>query len=96
MARYPKFYKTCKKLNELLYTRPEDYILKINLIFYKEVFYEGGGLYWGRELFIECNGYDNECRRMIRTRPDEMVFIPIYDDKEHPGVKFNFKRYETR
>ena len=91
MSKYPKFQKTCDKLNEILSDLPEDYILKINLIIDKEVFYEGGGLYWDRELFIDCYGDDNLCKKLLRTHPEQVMFEPTFDPVEHPGITLKYK-----
>ena len=86
-----KFQKVCDELNKVLNDKPEHYVLTINLIIEKEVFNKGGGLYWGRELFIDCEADDNKCRRLIRTNPDDVMFIPTRDEIEHPGITFTYK-----
>lgn len=85
------FESTCNKLNNILSDLSEDYILKINLIIDKEVFYEGGGLYWDRELFIDCYGDDNLCKKLVRTHPEQVMFVPTGDPIEHPGIKLAYK-----
>ena len=86
------FKRTCNKLNKILENRPESkskFIDTINEIIYKEVFQCNGGLYWGRELFIDCCGSDELCRKMIHT--NKVMFCPSDDPFEHPGITLTYK-----
>ena len=85
------FESTCNKLNKILENRPEkqdEFIAKINEIIDKEVFGCNGGLYWKRELFIDC-GSDELCRKMIHT--NKVMFVPSDDPVEHPGITLSYK-----
>lgn len=86
-----KFQNVCDELNGVLDDRQGDYVSTINDIIRKKVFNRGGSLYWDRELFIDCYGDDNLCRTLIRTQPDEVMFIPTFDPVEHPGITFKYK-----
>ena len=86
------FESTCNKLNKILENRPEnqdEFIAKINEIIYNEVFQCGGGLYWNRELFIDCGADDELCRKMIHT--NKVMFVPSDDLIEHPGITLAYK-----
>ena len=83
---------TCSKLNKILDNRPEnreEFINMINDIIEKEVFNNGGDLYWGRELFIDCCGSDELCRKMIHT--NKVMFWPSDNPNEHPGITLAYK-----
>lgn len=86
------FKRTCNKLNKILNNRPDsqrEFINTINEIIYNEVFQCGGGLYWNRELFIDCNADDELCRKMIHT--NKVMFVPADDPFEHPGITLAYK-----
>ena len=86
------FKCTCNKLNKILETRPEnqsEFLNTINDIIYKEVFECNGGLYWNRELFIDCGLDDKLCRKMIYT--NKVMFVPSDDLIEHPGITMTYK-----
>lgn len=86
------FKRTCNKLNKILDNRPEsqsEFIDTINEIIYNEVFQCNGGLYWNRELFIDCDGDDELCRKMIHT--NKVMFVPSDDLIEHPGITLTYK-----
>lgn len=86
------FKRTCNKLNKILENRPEsksNFIDTINEIIYKEVFQCNGNLYWSRELFIDCCGSDELCRKMIHT--NKVMFCPSDDPFEHPGITLTYK-----
>ena len=88
---------TCKKLNKILENRPEsknEFVSKINEIIYKEVFEYNGGLYWNRELFIDCGADDELCRKMIHT--NKVMFVPSDDPIEHPGIMLTYKPEFTK
>lgn len=86
-----KFQKACNELNKVLSNRTENFVSIINDIIYKKVFQKGGNLYWGRELFIDCNADDELCREMLKTHPDDVMFVPTFDSDEHPGITFCYK-----
>jgi hypothetical protein len=67
----------------------EEFISTINNIIFNEVFSKGGSLYWGRELFIGCDGSDELCQKMIHT--DKVMFVPSDDPIEHPGITMTYK-----
>lgn len=86
------FKRTCSKLNKILENRPEsqsEFINTINEIIYKEVFNCKGGLYWNRELFIDCGTDAELCRKMIYT--NKVMFVPTDDPIEHPGITLTYK-----
>jgi hypothetical protein len=86
------FKRTCNKLNKILENRPEsrsEFIDTINEIIYNEVFNYKGGLYWNRELFIDCGTDVELCRKMIHT--NKVMFIPTDDPIEHPGITLTYK-----
>ena len=51
----------------------------------------GGGLYWDRDIFIDCNGEDERMRDLVR-KSDKVFFEPSGDPGEHPGVVVRYKR----
>jgi hypothetical protein len=86
------FKRTCNKLNKILENRPEsrsEFIDTINEIIYNEVFNCKGGLYWNRELFIDCGTDAELCRKMIHT--NKVMFVPTDDPIEHPGITLTYK-----
>lgn len=86
------FKRTCNKLNKILENRPEsrsEFIDTINEIIYNEVFNCKGGLYWNRELFIDCGTDAELCRKMIHT--NKVIFVPTNDPIEHPGITLTYK-----
>lgn len=50
-----KTRKYCDELNQIMKGNKEDRVNSLNDVMYK-VLQEGGGLYWHRDVFIDCNG----------------------------------------
>jgi len=84
-----KYQKVCDKLNEILENKTEDFIDKLNEIIYNEVYKEGGELYWNRQIYIESNFDEEQCRKKIRS--EKVMFEPNEDPEEHPGITMTYK-----
>ena len=82
--------KACDRLNEAISEKKEGFLDVVNLIM-NQIYQEGGGLYWDRDIFIDCNGEDERLRHLVR-KSDKVFFEPSDDPGEHPGVVVRYKR----
>lgn len=91
-----KTRKYCDELNQIMKENKEDRVNRLNDTMYK-VLHEGGGLYWHREVFIDCNG-DRERMSKLVTESDKVHFEPSDDPDEHPGVvvRYNEKNESAK
>ena len=74
--------KACDRLNEAISEKKEGFLDVVNLIM-NQIYQEGGGLYWDRDIFIDCNGEDERMRDLVR-KSDKVFFEPSGDPGEHP------------
>ena len=83
--------KACKVLNEAILKKEPGFLDIVNLTM-NQIYQEGGGLYWDRDIFIDCNGGEDERMRDLVRKSDKVFFEPSDDPGEHPGVVVRYKR----
>ena len=83
----------CRRLNTIIPCKSQADVDKMNDII-KEMsslpLEPKLGMYWHRNVYIDCDCNDQLCRAMLICT-DKLRFAPTTDMEEHPGVEVKYK-----
>jgi hypothetical protein len=85
----------CRELNKMIPIKGNEDKDKINATIYEVIKkVPDFGLYWDRELYINCGCNDDKVRQYT-LHSGKVHFEPSEDPIEHPGITIRYNDYTT-